>query len=438
MTMNTMTERHQPTAKINIWEHYKALDEKQKAVAAKRNAEVTTVKEEITTLERELAGHAEEIKKKQKCRSGMEEIGLCTTECDNQIASLDSLKMKTQAKVNVLRQQVELQQDTPVDKLKLATELVRHLRERHKCEEAIRVAQTDDCWQHLPVKLRLNEQGNPVECIVGLGANTHRTVKIRPGVVRYLKGFRPESVRWLPSTEESLNVVEQESDGQSADAIHVFVDDEGNVLISAVKCIVEEQKERAVKDRYGSESVESHWVKWEVDMNLLTTSLESCFDERAARVQGELDLNEPYADNGMMKHLRDFVMSHTIPEPPFERTDVELTSPEIYKLIIAHWDELARCPWSNSIKHTPALLKHCVENGEKARFWVQDYKNHYGFRLRTRDHSWIGGRIYIAPSTGKVTEKKGMQVGGTKWGNRNQWLLTLGDMRLLVFEGAVT
>jgi hypothetical protein len=52
-----------------------------------------------------------------------------------------------------------------------------------------------------------------------------------------------------------------------------------------------------------------------------------------------------------------------------------------------------------------ALLKYHSENGEKARFWSGDFEGHYGFRLRTRDHSWIEGDIYILPAADADSKK---------------------------------
>lgn len=434
MIMNTMDAIPHPAVKINILTHYEALNKKRKTEAAKLEAEVRTTNEQIKSLQSKLAEHAKEKENKERCRAVMAQNGVNTTECDNQMASLDALMTQTQAEVEKLKQTITAQPQPPADILARATLLVEHLKARHKCEDAIRVRQADDCWQHLPVKLQLNEEGRPVECVVELGASKQRTVKIRPDVVRFKQGFRPTCLAWLETAEARSNNVEGETHSNNFNAAHVFVDDEGRVLISGVKCIVSKEVEATAQHSYCGRSVETRRREWVMDISEITTSLESCFDETAGRENGELDLNKSYADNGLMRHLRDFVLNQTIPELPFVRTDEELTSPEIYQRIKTHWDELARCPWSDSIALNLALLKYGVENGEKARFWVERYKNHYGFRLRTRDHSWIRGFIHIDPAAGKVAERKSMKVGITHWNDAKQWLATLGDMRLMVIE----
>jgi len=46
------------------------------------------------------------------------------------------------------------------------------------------------------------------------------------------------------------------------------------------------------------------------------------------------------------------------------------------------------------------------KNGEKPRFWSGEFEGQYGFRLRTRDHNWIVGQIYISPIGGTGSKTK--------------------------------
>jgi hypothetical protein len=99
-----------------------------------------------------------------------------------------------------------------------------------------------------------------------------------------------------------------------------------------------------------------------------------------------------------MQTLKTLVLAHTSASPIFEVNNETLTSAQIYKAIKDHWDAFTNCPWSKQITHDLALLKYNVENGERVRFWSLAFKNYYGFRLRTRDHSWITGQIFITPN----------------------------------------
>ena len=83
----------------------------------------------------------------------------------------------------------------------------------------------------------------------------------------------------------------------------------------------------------------------------------------------------------------------------FEPRDVRLPTSSIWEEIGIYWDAFVSSPWAEEID-SPALimLKHLCERGiERPHFWTLQHKGHYGFRVRTRDHSWIVGRIFCPP-----------------------------------------
>lgn len=52
--------------------------------------------------------------------------------------------------------------------------------------------------------------------------------------------------------------------------------------------------------------------------------------------------------------------------------------------------------------------------GERARFWHKAYENHYGFRVRTRDHTWIEGFLFIDHAEPVATESTLAVVGDSR------------------------
>jgi hypothetical protein len=126
---------------------------------------------------------------------------------------------------------------------------------------------------------------------------------------------------------------------------------------------------------------------------------------------GRVDLVKTYDDNPLLKQLRDCFAGQMKPDPlKFEPTDEQLASPSIYQKIKKEWERFAACPWSNDITGPLAMLKYLVENGERARFWVAGFKNYYGFRIRTRDHTWIKGFMFIDTNRTVDLDKANIQI----------------------------
>jgi hypothetical protein len=85
----------------------------------------------------------------------------------------------------------------------------------------------------------------------------------------------------------------------------------------------------------------------------------------------------------------------------FEPRKKQLTLDLIEKEIGMYWKAFISSPWSQAIESpTVIMLKHLCERGiESPHIWTREHKGHYGFRVRTRDHSWIVGQIYCPPSS---------------------------------------
>jgi len=86
--------------------------------------------------------------------------------------------------------------------------------------------------------------------------------------------------------------------------------------------------------------------------------------------------------------------------PVFEPRNKRLTMDLIEKEVGMYWKAFIASPWASEIVGPAVImLKHLCERGiETPHIWTLEHKGHYGFRVRTRDHSWIVGRIYCPPS----------------------------------------
>ena len=94
--------------------------------------------------------------------------------------------------------------------------------------------------------------------------------------------------------------------------------------------------------------------------------------------------------------IRQFATTTPVFEPRNKRLSMDL----IEKEVGMYWKAFIASPWADEI-NGPAviMLKHLCERGiETPHIWTLEHKGHYGFRVRTRDHSWIIGKIYCPPS----------------------------------------
>ena len=72
---------------------------------------------------------------------------------------------------------------------------------------------------------------------------------------------------------------------------------------------------------------------------------------------------------------------------------------EIEKTIAPYFKKFIDAPWTEATNGYIANFKYYCEQGERPRFYNHDTEGVYGFRLRTRDHSWINGVLYVVPKS---------------------------------------
>lgn len=106
--------------------------------------------------------------------------------------------------------------------------------------------------------------------------------------------------------------------------------------------------------------------------------------------------------------IRCFARKERLFEPRAQRLKLEVINQEVGVC----WKTFVDAPWAKEISGGAVImLKHLCERGlETPHIWTLDYKGHYGFRVRTRDHSWITGEIYCPPSALNRTESVAAEV----------------------------
>lgn len=128
--------------------------------------------------------------------------------------------------------------------------------------------------------------------------------------------------------------------------------------------------------------------------------------------------------------IRCFARKERLFEPRVQRLKLEIINQEVG----VYWKTFVDAPWAKEISGGAVImLKHLCERGlETPHIWTIDYKGHYGFRVRTRDHSWITGEIYCPPSALNRTEPVAAEVVYLPASYRGAQIIKVGDAAIYV------
>jgi hypothetical protein len=392
---------------MNIKAHFEKQKKNNEELAAKARGELENVNNEIALNAEENSKLGGEKRKLENLLEQNEKAGLGGTELKEKILALDS-KL-----ANITRNQGALQEKAK--KCFAATRrsferedlMVSVLENEYRCSEANIVDNLDACFMALPVKVtQSDDQGRPLHCDIQLASRHSKALRIKPGTKHFWIHFHPESLEWLRAFNESEDG--KQTPEQGSREMRVFFDSKSKRVILPIPLQWHSTAKDHLPQWHERETETTSYHKDRFDD--VAICLESRLDALIQSAGGELNLDDTYSDNAVMAYLRDGVVSQTNPEPKFKKSDGHLSSGEICNRIQSDWERFVKCPWSNTITGTLALCKYLVENGEKVRFWSGEYENNYGLRVRTRDHDWIVGDIFIESSETEAPSSTPMTV----------------------------
>ncbi|MFN8816190.1 MAG: hypothetical protein ACK5ZV_05605 [bacterium] len=126
-------------------------------------------------------------------------------------------------------------------------------------------------------------------------------------------------------------------------------------------------------------------------------------------VGGELCLSKHYESN-LLRVICARILNVTSERTPWESNVYIMKSGDVYDLIKSDLDVLISAAWSDDCRREIAKLKYTLENGERPRLWLKDYVGHYGFRVRTRDHTWLVGELFVDSALGADVDEDVVQL----------------------------
>jgi hypothetical protein len=234
-------------------------------------------------------------------------------------------------------------------------------------------------------------------------------VPVRQGSGRMIKGFVPAELRWVPEewicVESPLTIHYQqhrcEIGGRDGEANRgclrrvYYLTGEERLMPILRKCCW-----RRLKASYGyGRQAREEWEEMERDIGGDLLPFCQILEAEIASAGGVLELGKSYAEGSFFSFLNKAVFSVTVPvcEQQFEPVEERLGAEEIAERLQPYWETFVRGPWLPQLNGLLANLKYYCESGERPRFYSGGLKGSYGFRVRTRDHSWILGVVFLLP-----------------------------------------
>jgi hypothetical protein len=359
------------------WKSYEQELEVRNARKAERQKACDACGESILVLTRER-------EKKVALKKQASENGLDTSPLDKDIARIDAqLDELRERHTELDRLRTEPELPAPYDRRFLGP-VLEHLR-KNGCAKAEVLPCIEDAASLVSVSpddITIDKNGMVTEAAVRLANHKIGEVPISPDRGRYLKSFRPEPLKWLPPLAGEPPQVEQR----------------WRHYESARAFIVEDQQALLLPTEYGFRV--QRWSRDEGEEILVTGAhapfvLASDILSRAlTEAGGTLHVDQVYSNKFLAK-VRDEIAALTLEAPRWIKNTEYPDSDTVLGAIREDLSLLVAAPWSDGLREHWAKLKHTLENGERPRLWRKQHVDHYGFRLRTRDHTWLVGELFV-------------------------------------------
>jgi hypothetical protein len=391
---------------LNIAEHFNAMKKRHSDWAAETAAKKGKIALEIARITKEKESRSADKIKKQKLLRQNEEEGLEVSQLKKKINELDALVTQSEAELSRLQKAdadctVAVQRSFEREDL-----LVSILKNVYKLEEAEVISGLEERFKTLTVSIsKTDAAGHPKECILQIGLELME-LKIRSAGNRWCTDFHPPALRWLglrqnDHAHETWHVQDGDPDtatrnvGRNPEELKVWYDGKTEKIILSQE-LKWQTTWKQQTDQWKPPTEQT--ARFEDKFTDITISLVEKVDEAINAANGDLDLTSTYPDNPLLAYVREQILAQTTDISVFHTCKEQLTPKEIYERIKVEWEGFTHCPWSAQLTGVLALAKYHVENGERARFWSKNLEGHYGLRIRTRDHDWIVGEIYIDPN----------------------------------------
>lgn len=328
------------------------------------------------------------ILEKLKVQEQARQNGLDTSPLDQQLSALnDEVKTHEAARAQI---DLDLRREEPASPMAFgaAKEIAQHLQAEVN-DNVIERETMQDLPSLLAIEksdIRPNDSGIACEASVRFAGQVAAKIAIQTSPGRFVQDFVPDELAWLPFLTKAG---QQVKNARNPEVAVVLRKDERIVIpveFRKTKWIAEPTWNNKENGRSVEITTHGDRLPFVVASTILDAAMQ--------KAGGVLDLHLTSQDP-MLESLRQQIIGHTLAQSMWQPNCEWPSSPEILKDLEPDMLLLAAAPWADEIDGLWAKLKFAIENGDRPRFWRLNFANHFGFRLRTRDHSWITGRIFV-------------------------------------------
>ena len=370
---------------IDVLDYFQGEAKRHAETLAAAHVTAAQSRTKLPSLEAALVAAKRALEDKRELKTRAEQEGLDTTKLNGGIAELQEQFDAASARCASCKAEIDAARPGGGRLFEPQIKLARSMSDRFYSTAAVEIRELRDCYAHLVTKISKEDAtGQPAEVEVRVGEMPAITIPVVNAQARVSSEFRPKSLAWLTLKPNQPNAARSK--------VNAFLDTRRGVLVLATT--------RHDDDEYGRRGLSNTDA---------AESLEDHIREQLGELE-ELDLERPYPENELVEVIRTKVLALTAASGPFRPSQASLPSGEIGANIKEDWAAFVACPWAGDVKGALALLKYHAENGEKPRFWSEDYEGHFGFRLRTRDHTWIVGELFIVPDEPPPSGRERMTV----------------------------
>lgn len=216
-----------------------------------------------------------------------------------------------------------------------------------------------------------------------------------------VRGRVPDALSWVQFEPSSLasSVSRGLHDLEASDAYALFDPSSCRLIMSSTTCAyAASHAYKWVHERQRHEHVpvmaELSVAGFVHDFGKMASAAEALNDD-----SGGLALDAPPPTDPILRCVYDFAKDRLIPDSqvPFREVDGQLSLSESRARVLPHLFELRDAPWSSNQDGHIALLKHALGTSSPIYAWNESIEGLFGFRIRSSDHTWIRGEVYVAP-----------------------------------------
>jgi hypothetical protein len=249
-----------------------------------------------------------------------------------------------------------------------------------------------------------DDHGRITECTLGIpdhcgGGIVKIAVTALDGV--YMPEFVPSELKWLAATSGATTANKWQTDYAQDRALSFWwIEDEQRFILGrpigklAAPVFSKSEWEEHKKAWDEHRLREYEYSKWSALRDCGLESMREYIDQEVG-ADGVLDMKRRYKRGTLLSLVKASLRRLADDAVRYSRRTGVPSDEELAAEIGQDWERLRTCRWSGQASGSMAKLKWLLEERAKVAVWPGRYVGQAHFRMRTRDHTWLTGMIFV-------------------------------------------